>query len=49
MEINKLDVFYGLIFSDEMNMVGAAGIITGLATGTAVGLPLIMDNGTKLL
>ncbi len=32
-----------------MNKVGATGIMAGLATGTAVGLPPVMHNGSQIL
>lgn len=38
-----------MVFTEEMSKIGSAGVLAGLATGTAVGLPPVMNYGSPEL
>lgn len=46
-ELENIDSFHGAIISDEINRIGTSSIVTAIGTGTAVGLPPILNYGSE--
>ncbi len=47
--LDNPDSFHEAILSDEFNRIGTGGIKSALTTGIAVGLPPILEKGSKYL